>query len=99
VMQLVVRDAVGQPRFSLLRHLGYLIYPEALWPADMTVRESYRMIIPDLLQPGDYSLGLRVLTWRPGGDYVVSKADDLRLAETKQLVDLGRFTVARASRR
>ena len=93
VVQFVVRDAVGEPRFSLLRHLGYLLYPEAIWPADTTVRETYRMIVPNHLPPGAYSLGLRVLWWRTSDDYTVSKSDDPRLAQTKELADLGRFTV------
>jgi hypothetical protein len=98
VMQLVVRAEDGRTRFSLLRHLGYLLYPEGLWPADTTVRESYRMIVPVHLTPGVYTLGLRILWWRVSDDYTLSRADDPRLADPQQLVELGRFTVTPAPR-
>jgi uncharacterized membrane protein len=98
LMFLVLRDAGGTAVFSLGRHLGYLLYPTAAWPADSTVRESYRMIIPLGTEPGVYTLGLRVAWWRAGRPEL-SEPDDPGLAANHLLVDLGRVTVVEAPRR
>lgn len=98
VMQLIVRDGEGRVALSVVRHLGYLIYPPVAWPPDTTVRETYRMIIPPGLLPGVYALGLRV-AWLRGGRPDLSQPDDPSLAEKDLMVDLGRFTVVAATRR
>jgi hypothetical protein len=92
VTQLVLSDPAGRAVFSLGRHLGYLLYPVATWPAHTVVRETYRMVIPAHIQPGDYSLGLRVAWWREGKP-ALSAPDDSSLVASKLIVDLGRVTV------
>ncbi len=98
VMQLVLKDAAGRVVFSRSRHLGYLLYPAAEWPADTTVRETYRLVVPGHVRPGVYTMGLRVGWWRDARP-VLSEPDDPGLAERQLLVDLGRFTVTEATRR
>jgi hypothetical protein len=90
--QLMLIDADGRTVFSIIRHLGYLLYPVAEWPAGVTVRETYRMVIPSHLAPGTYSLGLRVGWWREG-PIALSQPDDPRLSESGLVVPLARFTV------
>jgi uncharacterized membrane protein len=99
VMQLLVRDAGGKVVFGLSRHLGYLLYPAATWPPDTTVREAYRLVIPSAFRPGVYTLGLRVAWWREGSPPRPSAPDDPGLAASNLVVELGRFTVVRATRR
>jgi uncharacterized membrane protein len=92
MFQLVIRDAAGEAVFSVVRHLGYMLYPVAEWPAETLVRESYRLVIPPMLPAGEYSLNLRVVWWRQG-PMQVSQPDDPALAAQGLLVPLGRFTV------
>jgi uncharacterized membrane protein len=98
MIQLVMRDAGGEAVFSVVRHLGYLVYPVSEWPPDTTVRESYRLVIPPSLLPGEYSLGLRVLWWQQGPPSL-SQPDDPALVAQRLLVPLGRFTVSSARAR
>ena len=98
VMQLVLKDASGTAVFSLARHLGYLVYPVAEWPADTHVRETYRLVIPAHLRPGPYTLGLRV-AWRRDARATLSTPDDPGLAGKDLLVDVGRFSVTEAAPR
>ncbi|HKQ56536.1 MAG TPA: hypothetical protein VJY35_01595, partial [Candidatus Eisenbacteria bacterium] len=97
VTQFVLTDATGKAAFSVARHLGYLLYPLSAWPADTTVRESYRLVVPSHVPPGDYVLGLRVAWWREGKP-ALSAPDDSTLAERRLIVDLGRFRVIPARR-
>ncbi len=90
--QLVLQDTEGKAVFSVVRHLGYLLYPVAEWPADTPVRETYRLVVPSHIRPGDYSLGLRVAWWRDG-PLALSEPDDPRLREQGLIVPLGRITV------
>ena len=106
--QLVLQDAGGSVVFSVLRQLGYLVYPVAEWPADAPVRETYRMVIPAGVRPGVYALGLRVAWWRGGSARArlsdpppgngpdaprLSEPDDPRLRDQNMIVPLGRITV------
>jgi hypothetical protein len=92
MLQLVLRDDAGEAVFSVVRHLGYLLYPIGEWPADTTVRERYRLVVPPHLRPGPYTLSLRVAWWRQGPP-ALSRPDDPALAARALLVPLGRFTV------
>lgn len=98
MIQLVVQDAAGEAVFSVIRHLGYLLYPVAVWPADTLVRETYRLVVPLTLGPGEYSLSLRVAWWRQG-PMQFSQPDDSTLAARGLRVPLGNFTVTGASAR
>jgi len=98
LIQLVVKDASGSVVFALGRYLGYLLYPVATWPADTTVRETYRMVVPTTLPPGAYTLGMR-LAWAVPGRTVLAAPDDPALAQQNLIVDLGRFTVVDAPQR
>jgi hypothetical protein len=98
MVQLVVRDAAGEAVFSVVRHLGYLVYPVAEWPADTLVRETYRLVVPPTLGPGEYSLSMRVAWWREG-PMQFSQPDDSTLAARGLLVPLGNFTVTGGSPR
>ena len=97
MMQLVVRDLSGRGVFAVARHLGYLLYPAARWPADTTMRETYRMVVPPSLLPGRYSLALRMAWWREG-PASLSAPDDTTLVAQNLLVPLGSFTVTPARR-
>ncbi len=90
--QLMLMDAGGKTVFSVVRHLGYLLYPVAEWPAGTTVRETYRLVVPSDVPPGVYSLGLRVAWWREG-PLALSEPDDPAVRETAMVVPLGDFTV------
>lgn len=90
--QLVLMDAEGRTVFSVIRHLGYLLYPVPEFPADTTVRETYRLVIPSNTAPGTYALGMRVAWWRDG-QLALSEPDDPRLAETGLVVPLASITV------
>jgi len=92
MIQLMLRDAEGRTVFSVIRHLGYLLYPVAEWPAGATVRETYRMVIPPNIPPGVYALGMRVAWWREG-PLALSQPDDPRISESGLVVPLARFTV------
>jgi uncharacterized membrane protein len=91
-VQLELRDEAGQAVTSVTRHLGYLLYPIEVWPADVPVRETYRLVVPPDLSPGAYTLGLRVAWWR-AGRAVLARPDDPALATRDPLVPLGRLTV------
>ena len=92
MIQLVLRDTEGKAVFSVVRHLGYLLYPVAEWPADTPVRETYRLVVPSHIRPGAYSLGLRAAWWRDG-PLALCEPDDPRLREQGLIVPLGRITV------
>lgn len=92
MIQLMLMDEGGRTVFSVVRHLGYLLYPVAEWPAGATVRETYRLVIPSDTAPGVYALGMRVAWWREG-PLALSRPDDPRLSETGLVVPLARFTV------
>jgi uncharacterized membrane protein len=98
LIQFVLKDASGTAVFSLARHLGYLLYPVAEWPADTTVRETYRLVIPTHVGPGAYTLGMRV-AWRRDARPQLSTPDDPGLAARGLLVDLGGFRVVPSPRR
>jgi uncharacterized membrane protein len=98
VTQFVLTDGAGQAVFAVARHLGYLLYPLSAWPSDTTVRESYRLVIPASVPPGEYTLGVRVAWWRDNKP-ALSAPDDTTLAARRLLIDLGRFRVAAGSRR
>jgi hypothetical protein len=91
-IQLMLMDARGETVFTVVRHLGYLLYPLAEWPAGTPVRETYRMVIPAHVPPGVYSLGLRVAWWREG-PLTLSEPDDPLVRETAMVVPLGDFMV------
>jgi hypothetical protein len=96
MMQLVVREELtDDSKFALIRHLGYLVYPAAAWPADTTLRETYRMPVSLRLPPGRYTLGLRLAWWSEGGPQTsgLSRPDDPSVVENRLLVRLGGFTV------
>jgi uncharacterized membrane protein len=92
MIQFLLRDEEGRTVFSVVRHLGYLLYPIREWPADSAVRETYRLVIPPHLRPGAYTLGLRVAWWR-NGPPALSQPDDPQLAGQNLALPLGRFTV------
>ena len=98
LIQLVLKDVSGTAVFWLGRHLGYLLYPVAEWPADTTVRETYRLVIPAHLGPGAYTLGMR-LAWRRDAGPSLSTPDDPGLAARGLVVDLGGFRVVPSSHR
>lgn len=98
IVQFVLRDAEGAVRFSVVRHLGYLLYPVTEWPAGAPARENYRLVIPPRLPPGRYALGLRVAWWREG-PAALSQPDDPSLQAQDLVVPLGRFTVTGPPRR
>jgi uncharacterized membrane protein len=94
MLQLLLRDGEGETKYSVVRHLGYLVYPVSSWPADTSVRETYRMVVPTNLRPGVYSLGLRLARWREGFP-VAPPPDDPTLVGPDLIVPLGRITVTR----
>ena len=98
MLQLLLRDDTGETKYSVVRHLGYLVYPVSSWPADTTVRETYRMVVPTNVRPGVYSLGLRLALWRKGFP-VASRPDDPAQLGQELIVPLGRITVTKPARR
>lgn len=92
MIQFMLMDGGGRTVFSVIRHLGYLLYPVAEWPAGATVRETYRLVVPSHIPPGVYSLGMRVGWWREG-PIALSLPDDPRLSESGLVVPLEDFTV------
>ena len=54
-------DAQGQSVFYRTRYLGYGVFTADLWPADRTVRETYRLVVPGELAPGTYRLVMQVV--------------------------------------
>jgi uncharacterized membrane protein len=97
-VQFVLTDANGAPAFSLVRHLGYLIYPPYTWPVEVPVRETYRLVVPADIAPGSYTLGVRLLWW-DNGHLGVSTAKGSGITEGTQPVTLGSFAVERAAGR
>jgi hypothetical protein len=92
--QLVVVDARGRTVEDYMRYLGYLLHPAREWPETTTVRETYRMVLPDDLPPGSYALGMRVGRRKDLGQ-TVAEPDDPAVRAQGYLLDLGRFTVTK----
>jgi uncharacterized membrane protein len=89
IVQWVVLDPAGRTVGERARFLGYLHAPPRDWAEGVAVRESYRLPVPDAMEPGDYRLALRVGEWRAGR---------ASISETDPLVPVGRFTVAAPER-
>jgi hypothetical protein len=98
LVQFLLTDAKGAPAFSTIRHLGYLIYPPYTWPAEVPVRETYRLIVPDYISPGSYTLGVRLLWWDEGR-LGVAAVTGPGITNGATPVTLGSFAVERAARR
>src|SRR5438093_5392097 len=64
LVELSASRTTGSGGFRLVRHLGYLLYPPIAWPRDLTVRETYRLVIPAGSAAGEYLLRMRVMGWR-----------------------------------
>ncbi|MBI5708837.1 MAG: DUF2079 domain-containing protein [Candidatus Eisenbacteria bacterium] len=92
VVQLVVADAFGNAVLEHMRYLGYGFAPVADWPESVAVRENYRLILPDRMRPGNYTLGMRVGRRKDLGQKL-SEADDPALRARGMFVELGRFEV------
>jgi uncharacterized membrane protein len=96
LVQFLLSDANGAPAFSVIRHLGYLMYPPYTWPVEVPVRETYRLIIPDYVSPGSYTLGVRLLWLGPRGRLGVANATGTGITEGTGPVSLGSFVVEKA---
>jgi len=79
-----------------MRYLGYMLYPAHDWPETTTVRENYRLMLPDDLRPGSYAVGMRVGRRMDLGQ-TIAEPDDPDVRAHGNLLDLGRFTVTRAN--
>jgi uncharacterized membrane protein len=92
--EFVIVDAAGNTVVDHMRYLGYMLYPAHDWPETTTVRESYRMVLPDDLRPGTYAVGMRVGRRMDLGQ-TIAEPDDPDVRAHGNLLDLGRFTVPR----
>lgn len=97
--EFVVVDTASRPVLQLWRYLGYTLHPVAGWPADTTMRETYRLALPHGLAPGGYYVGMRL--WGRGARQAICEADDPAVRANEGFVSLGRFEVLppRARRR
>jgi hypothetical protein len=85
-------DDAGRSRLFRSRYLGYGLATADLWVPGVTVRESYRIVIPGDLPPGPYRLVMQVVHRLPrGGEPAVP--DDLELARAGGLLALGTIEV------
>ncbi len=92
MLQLTAYDAREKAAFSQWRYLGYMLHPAGDWPETTMVSETYRLVIPDDIDPGTYMLGMRVGR-RYRLDQVLCETDDPRVRAQNMVVELGRFSV------
>ena len=76
-----------------IRHIGYAIDPLGSWPLGVDVSERYRLVVPDNLPAGIYSLAAG-LGWAGSGQTNYAQPDDPAIRAQGGFVMLGRVAVA-----
>ena len=84
------RDA---PASQTAAFLGSLANPVHLWPESLEVRTTYRLIVPEGLEPGRYTLALRLYEW-DGRRVALAECDDPEMAAHYMLCRLAKIEVA-----
>jgi uncharacterized membrane protein len=92
MLQLELADATGAAVHGTLHALGYGFFPAHAWPDGARVRERSRLVVPEDLRPGTYTLTLR-LRWRAGGRSGVAEVDDPALRAGGGFVPVARLVV------
>jgi uncharacterized membrane protein len=87
-----VIDAGGAQRLRHVRHLGYGFWPAEWWPQGTAMSETYRLVIPRDLPPGDYQLTMAA-GWVQGTRAQPSVTDDPETRARNGVVPLGTFQV------
>jgi hypothetical protein len=91
-MRLRLWDGRRRAALDHTRDLGYLFYPPHAWREGVTVSETYRLVLPDDLPPGDYRLTLSI-EWRGRRASGVSRPDHPSRYSPDVGVELGRVWV------
>lgn len=91
--EFVVVDSTTQVVSRQLRFLGYTMFPAHDWPLGATVRETYRLVLPDGLPSGTYGLGVRI--WIFGKPMRPATPDVIAVQATGGFVPLGAFVLSR----
>ncbi len=95
MMVFVLLDQRVTPVFHESAFIGSLVNPVHLWPAGTMVRATDRLILPERLEPGRYTLALGVAAWRDGA-LRRSASDGPGPPPGPPLLDLGTIEVAPA---
>ena len=85
---LALIDGAGHQVLYRTRYLGYGLATPDRWPADTTMRETYRLGIPRTIPPGRYRLVMQVAR-RKGVAVGYAHADDPQLNGPNRGVGLG----------
>ncbi|NOT33687.1 MAG: DUF2079 domain-containing protein [Candidatus Eisenbacteria bacterium] len=85
-------DADGAIVHQQIHHLGYLVAPPTAWPEDRVIREWYRLVLPDVLRPGRYTLAMQV-GWRRGREATIARLDQPTPGRTDDVLTLGTFEI------
>ena len=93
-MQLLLFDAYGAAVLVHQRRIGYSFFPAHDWPYGTTVREVFRLVVPDNVKPGSYVLCLRVLEGG-GNQFRAAAPDDPEVRRQRGIVRLGPVDVVR----
>jgi len=93
----VLLDERDAPACQSTALLGSPVNPVHLWPDSVEVRTTDRIVIPRGLEPGRYTLAMRVGGWN-GRATVLSQCDAPELAANRMLCKLGEIDVAAGSR-
>jgi hypothetical protein len=67
-------DANGIRVHRHIRHLGYGFWPAEWWPLRTAMSETYRLIVPRTVPPGNYQLVMG-LAWVQGKEYGAAETD------------------------
>jgi len=90
--RLWVYDQSDSAVFFQTRYLGYGVAPASSWPPDSLVRETYRIVVPPTLRPGNYALVMQVAHVSRAGSGV-AVPNDPKLQEIGGYLSLGGFSV------
>lgn len=93
-MQLLLLDGDGRVAFGHQRWIGYSFFPAHDWPYETTVRETFNLVVPNDVKPGNYVLCLRVVEGR-GSQMRPAPPDDPEVRRQRGLIRLGPVTVVR----
>jgi hypothetical protein len=88
-------DERNRPVLETAGFIGGLSNPVYLWPSDAIVRTTYRIIVPETLEAGRYTLVMRLGDW-DGQAAALATCDAPEVVANRMFIKIGQVEITRS---